>query len=161
MATLWLHKVNGCDFLVSFDSKVAAIDFSSKIFESRVHVEEDEYLYFHNKELRDEAIDNNVEIPTSGMFIGQSVTPALQALILPHGYVPQQKKENGTRYDKIAYVWPDDALAMVSDKKEPDQYYTFPSGFQVLDREEPYNFTKYIPNNYELDEELADYMMIV
>ena len=159
MATIWLHKANGCDFLVSFETKVAAVEFSSKVFPYVMTEEYDEDdISSINKRRRDDALACQV-IPTTGMFIGQ--TPDLQAIILPNGYVPQQKKENGTRYDKIAYAWPDDALAMVSDKKEPAQYYTFPSGFQVLDREEPYNFTKYIPNNYELDEELADYMMIV
>jgi hypothetical protein len=81
-------------------------------------------------------------------------------MIFPAGYVPPMKANNQVFYDKIAYAWADDALAMLFEK-EPESFYTFPPGFRVLNREEPYQFTKYVPSIYELDEELEDYMMIV
>lgn len=157
MATIWLHKVNGCDFLVSFDSKVNAMEYCTKIFDKAFAINGEEVRYPFDDLGLGGILVNNQEIPTNGIFIGQ--VSNLQVLILPD-CVPPQKKENGNRYAKIAHVWPDDALTMVF-QKEPEQFYTFPSGFQVLDREEPYNFTKYVPSKYELDEELADYMMIV
>lgn len=157
MATLWLHKAHGCDFLVSFDTKVAALEFTTKIFDKAFTINGEEVHYSLDEMGVDGILVTNQEIPTAGIFIGQ--VSDLQVLILPD-CVPPRMKEGRTRYDKIAYAWPDDALAMVF-QKEPDQFYNFPPGFAVTDREEPYNFTKYIPSKYELDEELADYMMIV
>jgi len=154
MATLWLHKAHGCDFLVSFKSKVDAIEFSAKIFGTSEQEEDEDSLSYINKKRRDEAL--TTELTDEGIFISQLTD--LQALILPDGYVPPNKNTTNTRYDKIAYVWPDDALAMLYAKKEPENFYNFPSGFSMVDREEPYNFTKYIPSHYELDEELEEYM---
>jgi len=157
MATIWRHKATGCDFLVSFDKKVDALEFCTKIFDKAFAVNGEEAHYSLEEMGVDGILMTKQEIPADGIFIGQVTN--LQAFILPN-CVPQQMKEGHTRYDNIAHVWPDDALAMVFEK-EPSQFYGFPSGFQMLDREEPYNFTKHIPNTYELDEELADYMMIV
>jgi hypothetical protein len=157
MATIWLHKVTGCDFLVSFDKKVDALEFCTKIFDKAFAVNGEEVHYSLDEMGVGGILMTKQEIPADGIFVGQ--VSNLQAFILPD-CVPSRMKEGRTRYDKIAYVWPDDALAMVFEK-EPAHFYGFPSGFQVLDREEPYNFTKYIPSKYELDEELADYMMIV
>jgi len=33
MATLWLHKHKGCDFIVSFDDKFSALEFATQAFD--------------------------------------------------------------------------------------------------------------------------------
>lgn len=157
MATLWLHKVNGCDFLVPFESKLAALEFTTKVFDKAFTLVGEEANYTCDGLEIGGVLVTNQEIPTSGVFVG--ATTCVQAIILPDGYVPPHKVSNGAWYDKIAYVWDDDALEMIFER-EPEEFYIFPSGFRVSNREEPYNFTKYVPTAYELDEELADYMMI-
>lgn len=156
MATLWLHKASGCDFLVSFESKLTALEFTTKVFDKAFAVLGEEANYTCDGLELGGVLVTNQEIPTSGVFVGSIAS--LQAIILPAGYVPPQKVNNQAWYEKIAHVWPDDALAMIF-SKEPENFYIFPAGFTVIDREEPYNFTKYVPNAYELDEELENYMI--
>lgn len=158
MATIWLHKPNGCDFLVSFDVKVDALDFSTQVFDKAFTIIGEEADYTIDELSVGGILVTNQEIPTAGIDIG--AVSCLQVRILPAGYVPPQKVDNCFWYDRIAYVWSDDALAMIFEK-EPQDYYPIPSGFTMIDREEPYNFTKYVPSIDELDDELADYMMIV
>jgi hypothetical protein len=158
MATLWLHKPGACDFLVPFDTRLAALEFISKVFDKAFTLLGEEAKYTCDGMALGGVLVTNKEIPTAGVFV--AATACTQAVILPAGYVPPQKVNNNTWYKKIAYVWDNDALEMIFER-EPEEFYIFPAGFTMIDREEPYNFTKYVPNIYELDEELANYMMIV
>ena len=158
MATLWLHMHKGCDFLVSFDNKFSALEFATQAFDKAFAVIGEEADYTLDELSIGGVLVTGQDIPTAGILIGS--VSCLQIMILPAGYVPPQKVNNQVRYKKIAHVWPNDALAMLFEK-QPESFYSFPSGFKMVDREEPYQFTKYVPSIYELDEELADYMMIV
>jgi hypothetical protein len=156
MATLWLHKASGCDFLVFFESKLAALEFTTKVFDKAFAVLGEEANYTCDEMGLGGVLVTNQEIPTSGVFV--AATACTQAIILPAGYVPPHKMNNHNYYEKIAHVWPDDALSMLF-SKEPENFYIFPSEFTMVNREEPYNLINYIPSKYELDEELADYMI--
>ena len=158
MATLWLNKSSGCDFLISFDSKLAALEFSTKIFDKAFTVNDEEAKYTCDGLELGGVLVTSQDIPTAGICIG--TLECLQLMILPAGYVPPQKVNNQLLYKRIAHVWEDDALSMIF-STNPENFYNFPSDFTMVDREEPYNFTKYLPSTYQLDEELADYMMIV
>ena len=157
MATLWLHKPSGCDFLISFKSKLAALEFSTKVFDKAFAVNDEEAKYTCDGLELGGVLVTDQDIPNAGICIG--TLECLQVMILPAGYVPPMKMNNHFCYKRIAHVWEDDALSMIF-STDPENFYNFPSDFTMVDREEPYNFTKYVPSTYELDEELADYMMI-
>ena len=157
MATLWLHKPNGCDFLISYETKLAALECVTKVFDKSFAVNGEEGEYTCDGLEIGGVLVTNAEIPTRGIFVAS--VPSLQAIILPSGYVPPQKVNNFRNYERIAYVWENDALSMIFER-EPADFYIFHSDFQIVDREEPYNFTKYVPTKYELDEELENYMIV-
>jgi hypothetical protein len=157
MATIWLHKSNGCDFLVSFENKLDALDFATKVFDKAFALLSEEADYTIDELSEGGILVTNQEIPTAGICIGS--ISSLQIIILPAGYVPPQEANNAFCYDRIAHVWSDDALTMIFEK-EPQNYYPITPGFTIIDREEPYNFTKHVPTVNELDDELADYMIV-
>jgi hypothetical protein len=151
MATLWLHKPTGCDFLISFKKKSAALDFTTNVFDKAASLLKEEANYSLNEMQTDGILVSDKEIPLYGINVGS--LSMLQVVILPAGCVPQPGY-----YSTIAHVFAEDALKMVFEK-EPSQYYIHPPEFVMSEREEPYNFTRYIPNKYELDDELGEYMM--
>lgn len=153
MATLWLHKPNGCDFLIAFNKKSTALELAAKIFDKALIVLKEEAEYTLDEMERDGILVSNKEIPIDGISVGN--VSMLQIVILPAGCVPHPKW-----YSSIAQVFAEDVMKMIFEK-EPSQYYIHPSEFVMIDREEPYNFTRYIPNKYELDEELEEYMNTV
>ena len=157
MATIWLHKPGACDFLVPFETRLAALEFISKVFDKAFALKGEEAKYTCDGMGLGGVLVTDKEIPTAGVFV--AATACTQAIVLPAGYVPPQKVNNNNWYQKIAYVWDDDALEMIF-SKEPEAFYIFTPGFTMIDRQEPYNFTKYIATAHELDEELDNYMTV-
>lgn len=157
MATVWLHKPGACDFLVPFETRLAALEFISKVFDKAFALKGEEANYTCDGMGLGGVLVADKEIPTAGVFV--AATACTQAIVLPAGYVPPQKVNNNNWYQKIAYVWDDDALEMIF-SKEPEAFYIFTPDFTMIDRQEPYNFTKYIATAHELDEELDNYMTV-
>jgi hypothetical protein len=163
MATIWLHKPSGFDFLIEFDSKRDALDFSLKAFDKGFSLLKEEPIYTMDSILLENVLlgdppaygetfseyEEHAEIPNQGINIGTFT--CLQVSMLPRGLVPDP-----SWYTKIANVYPEDALTMLFEL-EPECHFDSPVVF--ANREEPYNFMKYIPTAQELDEELQDYMI--
>jgi hypothetical protein len=155
MATLWIHKPTGCDFLVSFNTKVEALELARSVFDKAFTILNEEANYTLDEMITGGILVSDREIPISGINVGS--ISCLQLSILPPGYIPPQVSESGVWYERIAHVFPNDALTMICEK-EPENFYIFPADFRMVNREEPYNFTRYVPSKYELDEELHEYM---